>query len=66
MGILLHTAALAPFICLFFLSKLTFRGYGKLAHALRRAPASDQHLCKFSFNRKDFPVTASDSCPEVL
>lgn len=47
MSMFFHAAAVEPFICLFFLSKLALGGYGKFAHALRHSSASDQHLCKY-------------------
>lgn len=47
MGIFFHAAALAPFISLFLLVKLTLGGFGKLAEARQRASVSHQHACKY-------------------
>jgi hypothetical protein len=46
MGIFFHVAALAPFISLFLLVKLTLGGFWKLAEARRRAAVSHRHVCK--------------------
>lgn len=47
MGIVFHTLAVAPFISLFLLVKLTLGGYGKLAAARQHAFVSHRHVCKY-------------------
>ena len=47
MGILYHAAGLAPFVCVFFLCKLTFMGCRKLAKTRVNIPISNEQVCNY-------------------
>lgn len=60
MRILLHSAGLGLFICLFLLGSFIVRRSGRIAKALTASPNKGERLCKFfQYGGRTFKVVAS-------